>query len=189
MRNIGSMVSIFAMLLSAVPGASPQANSASQDERTSLAIVFNDGRQQTLAATDTARIEFKGAAMIVSQGEHQQSIPISEIARIEFNHGPASASAMGRGRFVGKWRVGQGNGDHFFITLERNGDASKSIGANHGTWTVADGEARISWDDGWHDAIRKVGNKFEKVAFEPGKSFSDPPTNVTDAQSTDRGPI
>jgi hypothetical protein len=183
MRNIGSIVSILVMLLSAVPGASPQANPASQDERTSLVIIFNDGRQQSFAATDNARIEFKGAAMIVSQGEHQQSIPVSEIARIEFNRAP------GRGHFVGKWRVGQGNGDHFYITLERNGEASKSIGANHGTWTVVDGEARINWDDGWHDVIRKVGKKFEKVAFEPGKIFSDLPTNVTDAQNTDREPI
>jgi hypothetical protein len=184
MRNISSVVSILIVLLSGVPGASPQANPASQDERTSLVIIFNDGRQQSFAATDTARIEFKGAAMIVWQGGHQQSLPISEIARIEFNRAP-----LGRGRFLGKWRVGQGNGDHFYIILERNGEASKSIGGNHGTWTVVDGEARISWDDGWHDAIRKVGNKFEKVAFEPGKTFSDLPTNVTDAQNTDREPI
>jgi hypothetical protein len=183
MRNISSVVSILIVLLSVIPGASPQANPASQDERTSLVIVFSDGRQQSFAATDNARIEFKGAAMVVSEGEHQQSIPMSEIARIEFNRAP------GRGRFVGKWRVGQGNGDHFYITLERNGDASKTIGANHGTWTVVDGEARISWDDGWHDVIRKVGKRFEKVAFEPGKTFSDPPANVTDAQNTSAEPI
>jgi len=52
-----------------------------------------------------------------------------------------------------------------------------------------DGEARVSWDDGWHDAIRKKGTKFEKFAFEPGKTFSDPPANVTEAQNTNREPI
>jgi hypothetical protein len=189
MRNIGKMLSMLAMLLAAAPGASSQAHSAPQAETTSLVIVFNDGRQQSFATTDLARIEFKGPAMILSQGERKQSIPISTIARIEFNRASASASETGRGRFVGKWRVGEGNGSHFYITLARNGDASKSIGAQHGTWTVVDGEARISWDDGWHDAIRKKGTKFEKFAFEPGKTFSDPPANVTEAQNTSPEPI
>ena len=51
------------------------------------------------------------------------------------------------------------------------------------------GEARISWDDGWHDAIRKAGSKHEKVAFEPGRSFTDEPSNVTDAKNTNPQPI
>jgi hypothetical protein len=54
---------------------------------------------------------------------------------------------------------------------------------------VVDGEARIAWDDGWHDAIRKVGTKHEKVAFEPGKTFSDEPSNITDAVNTSPEPI
>jgi hypothetical protein len=54
---------------------------------------------------------------------------------------------------------------------------------------VVDGEARISWDDGWHDVIRKVGAKHEKFAYEPGKSFSDPPANVTAAVRTEVKPI
>jgi len=189
MQHIGKMLSMFAMLLAAAPGARPQAKPAPQDERTSLVIVFNDGRQQSFAASDLARIEFKGPTMILSQGEHKQSIPLSTVARIEFNRATPTASETGRGRFVGKWRVGEGNGSHFYITLDRNGDASKSIGAQHGTWTVVDGEARISWDDGWHDAIRKKGTKFEKVAFEPGKTFSDPPANVTEAKNTSEEPI
>jgi hypothetical protein len=189
MHNIGKTLSILAMLLAAAAGASSQAKSAAQDDKTSLVIVFNDGRQQSFATTDLARIEFKGEAMILSQGAHKQSVPLSTIARIEFNRATSSVSETGRGRFVGKWRVGEGNGSHFYITLEKNGEASKSIGAQHGTWTVVDGEARVSWDDGWHDAIRKKGTKFEKFAFEPGKTFSDPPANVTEAQNTNREPI
>jgi hypothetical protein len=54
---------------------------------------------------------------------------------------------------------------------------------------VVNGEAEISWDDGWHDAIRKVGTKHEKFAFEPGKSFSDSPSNVTNATNTQPNPI
>ena len=94
-----------------------------------------------------------------------------------------------RARFVGKWEVGEGNGNDFYATLDADGEAHKSIGASHGTWTVVDGEARISWDDGWHDAIRKVGSKYEKFAHAPGKSFDDPPSNVTAARNTDPKPI
>jgi len=50
---------------------------------------------------------------------------------------------------------------------------------------VVGGEAHINWDDGWHDAIRKVGNKYQKVAFPPGSSFSGTPSNVTDAVYTE----
>jgi hypothetical protein len=187
MRRIASVVSLLGALLLASPGASPQTNS--QEERNSIVFVFADGRQQSFAVADISRIEFRDSAMIVSRGGRQQRFPVAEIARIEFTTSPGSASAMGRGRFVGKWKVGQGNGSNFYITLERNWEALKSIGATHGIWTVVDGEARISWDDGWHDAIRKVGNKFEKVAFEPGKTFSDAPANVTEAQNTSPEPI
>ena len=90
---------------------------------------------------------------------------------------------------MGKWLVGEGNGDSFYITLEENGEATKSIGAADGTWVYVDGEARITWDDGWHDAIRKVGSKHGKFAYSPGKSFSDNPTNVTEARDTSPQPI
>ena len=127
------------------------------DEQNSLVIVFKDGHQQTFSMAEVARIEFKASG---------------------------ATSLAGRGRFLGKWRVGDGAGGHFFITLEPTGVAGKSIGSSHGTWTVVNGEARIAWDDGWHDAIRKVGDKYEKAAFSPGKTFSDPPSNVTEAENT-----
>jgi hypothetical protein len=95
----------------------------------------------------------------------------------------------GRAHFIGKWEVGEGNGDHFFITLNSDGSARKSIGSPHGTWTLVDGEAHIAWDDGWHDAIRKRGSVHEKVAFEPGKTFDDAPSNVTAAHNTEPKPI
>ena len=129
----------------------------------SIIIVFKDGRQQTYSMADIERIEFKT---------------------------PTSAAAVvGANSFAGKWRVGDGNGSSFYITLNRDGTSSKSIGASHGTWTIVDNEARISWDDGWHDAIRKTGTKYEKRAFEAGKSFTDTPSNVTDARRTETQPI
>ena len=95
----------------------------------------------------------------------------------------------GRNHFVGKWQVGEGNGSTFYITLERDGKARKSLGPPHGTWTVVDGEARISWDDGWHDVIRKVGATHEKRAYEPGRSFDDSPSNLTAAKNLEARPI
>jgi hypothetical protein len=129
------------------------------DDDNSLIIVFKDGHQQTYSMSEIARIEFRTAN------------------RIE-----------GRGRFLGKWRVGDGAGGHFFITLDSNGEASKTMGSKHGRWTVSDGEARIAWDDGWHDAIRRVGDHYQKVAFAPEKSFNDAPSNVADAQNVEPQP-
>jgi hypothetical protein len=85
--------------------------------------------------------------------------------------------------------VGDGSGGSFTINLQENGEAIKSFGARHGTWTYVNGEARISWDDGWHDAIRKAGSKHEKFAYSPGTSFSDTPANVTEARNTNPQPI
>jgi hypothetical protein len=88
--------------------------------------------------------------------------------------------------FLGKWEVGMGvAGQTFYITLEDDGKATKSIGSPNGKWAVYGEEARISWDDGWHDVIRKAGNRYEKAAYPPGKSFSDSPDNITSAKRTE----
>lgn len=113
---------------------------------------------------------------------HQESFPVTDISRVEFK---ATAPAeQYPGRFRGKWKVGDGAGDTFYITLDNHGVATKSKGASHGTWKVDGEEARITWDDGWHDAIRRVGKKYEKVAYEPGRSFAEEPSNVTEAVNT-----
>jgi len=75
------------------------------------------------------------------------------------------------------------------VPLEADGDAKKTHGEEHGTWTLVDGQARIAWDDGWHDVIRKVGAKHEKLAYEPGRSFDESPSNVTAARNTNPKPI
>jgi hypothetical protein len=88
--------------------------------------------------------------------------------------------------FVGEWKVGLGvGGATFTITLEKGGKATKSQGSPNGKWTVYGDEARITWDDGWHDVIRRAGNKWEKAAYAPGKSFSDQPDNITGATRTE----
>jgi hypothetical protein len=180
-------ICIPAILVLAAAGAI--ANATPADGQESVVIVYADGRRQNLDVSDIARIELKPTLRVVFKDERKKSPSTANATRIEFE-GAASSPVSGRSHFVGKWEVGEGNGgSDFFITLEENGEARKSIGASHGTWTVASGEARISWDDGWHDAIRKVGPKHEKLAFEPGKSFEDKPSNVTPARNTQPKPI
>jgi hypothetical protein len=89
---------------------------------------------------------------------------------------------VGTDYFLGKWEVGNGSSGTFFIKLEPNGEAGRSFGASHGIWTVVGDEARVSWDDGWHDVIRKIGEAHEKFAFAPGATFSDKPDNVANAR-------
>jgi len=179
MRLLGSVSSVSSissisisgilLLCSAVAFAGPSPLPA--DDHGSVVIVFKDGHRQMFPASTISAMEFRSAAGVTTP------ISIPEIV------------VPGRGRFLGKWLVGEGNGDTFYITLEENGEASKSIGSAHGTWTYVDGEARVSWDDGWHDAIRKVGSKYQKYAYGPGKSFSDTPDNVTEASNTTPKPI
>ncbi len=163
MSNRRGIIWLLGILAMAVPSAVLAQNVALPADRNAVVITFKDGRQQTFSLADIARIEFKSTNVL--------------------------AAPIGRGVFPGRWKVGEGNGGIFYITLDRDGTAKKSIGSSHGTWTVVDGEARISWDDGWHDIIRKVGSKYEKFAYEPNKSFSDQPSNVTDAVNTEPQPI
>jgi len=135
-------------------------------------------------AADSVVITFKDG--------HQQSFPLSEVSRIQFKTPTKTTSVAlpipsngSEGHFLGRWRCGDGSGHNFIITLNRDGHATKSIGSARGTWVVENGEAHVSWDDGWHDAIRKVGGNYQKVAYGPGKTFSDEPDNTADAKSLD----
>ena len=158
------------------------------DDHTPIVLVYKDGHRQTLVAAEIARIDLKSPATILYKDGHREKLR-AEIDHLEFGDSSSSVPTPGRSHYIGKWEVGQGNGDTFFITLNDDGTAKKSIGPPHGTWTLVDGEAHIAWDDGWHDAIRKRGTRHEKAAFEPGKSFDDQPTNVTDARNTEPKPI
>ena len=159
MRTIAAVVLAFGILALAVPIASSQQSYGNQDDDDFVVLVLKDGRQMRFQMSEVARIEFK-----------------------------TSGFTMARFRFLGRWRVGTGNGETLFITLTPNGEARRSNGNTHGTWTTANGEARITWDDGWRDVIRRAGNGYEKAAFAPGRSFDDRPTNITEAISTDRQP-
>jgi len=129
--------------------------------------------------------EPSGSMVIVFKDGHRQSIALAQIARIEFEH-VSPAVAAGRSRFTGEWKVGVGGGvsGTFEIILKPDGTAHKDIGGGgDGKWAMVNGEARIAWDDGWHDVIRKQGGKFQKAAYGPGKSVDDAsPDSVASAE-------
>ncbi len=140
----------------------------------------------SFATTGKDKVATDGATsmVIIFKDGHQQTFAMSNVARIDFTTSTVTTGAL-PSHFLGKWEVGDGMGGTFFITLNRNGDAKKSIGATHGRWTIVQDEARITWDDGWKDAIRKAGDGYEKAAFGPGKDFSDSPSNVENAKNTE----
>jgi hypothetical protein len=138
-----------------------------------------------------------GTLVIVFKDGHRQTFNLSEVERVEYPAGTmASADLTGprtqtppRGRYVGKWECGDGNGGKFFITLDENGSAFRSIGDVRGHWVFSNGDALITWDDGAQDAIRRVGSRFQKSAYAAGKSFTDEPDNVAEARNTSPRPI
>ncbi|HKF48426.1 MAG TPA: hypothetical protein VKB38_13775 [Terracidiphilus sp.] len=153
--------------LSALANAASPARSTSG----SLVIVFKDGHRQAVSLADIERVEFSGVGTASSD-----SVPVNP-------------NAPPRGRYVGKWEVGDGNGHNFDITLKEDGDAFRTLGNVHGTWKYVNGDALITWDDGNQDAIRRAGSRFQKYAYSSGKSFNDSPDNVTAARNTSPRPI
>ena len=133
-----------------------------------IVIVFKDGHRQTFNLSDIERVEFPAALHVADDQD---------------------ASRPPRGHYVGRWECGDGVGNNFYIDLKEGGEAWRSIGNVRGHWEYLGGEARVTWDDGRKDAIRKVGTHYEKSAYERGKSFSDRPDNVTSARLTNPKPI
>ena len=149
------------------------------------------------ASPKTATKTSEGQTLvIVLKNGKQQSFPMADVARIEFQGSPGAAAAVepageqpSRGYFLGKWRLGDGNGQTFEVTLDSGGHATKDIGSNsHGTWTVVNGEARITWDEGSYDAIRRVGGKWQKFWY-PDGNFSGSARNVSSAEHIESKPI
>jgi hypothetical protein len=169
MRKFVVIAGLAAMLCLAVPAGFAKTPAAKSGTGT-IVIVFKDGHRETFNLSEVARVEFPSAEASADSG-------------------PVNPQWPSRGRFLGKWEVGDGNGTNFYITLEENGEAKRSMGDVHGKWVYTDGEARVTWDDGAQDAIRKAGSHFQKFAYSMGKSFTDSPDNVTAAWNTTPRPI
>jgi hypothetical protein len=171
MRKFVSIASLAALLCLAIPSCVAATPSASKGVPGTILIVFKDGHRQSFNLSDIERVEFPAAPSASTETA------------------PNGSSLPSRGRFLGKWEVGDGAGNNFYITLYDDGSARKSQGDARGKWTYVDGEAQVTWDDGWRDAIRKIGSRFQKFAYSGGKSFSDEPDNVTNAHNTTPHPI
>ncbi len=159
MRRGTNATLVTLMLLLVAPSAKPTPKPAEGSDQGTIVIVFKDG--------------------------HQQRFRLADVARIEFSQPSRSASTVGSARFLGRWKVGDGAGGTFYITLKPDGKAEKTLGSHDGTWSVVNGEARVSWRDGWHDIIRKVGSKYQKAAYSPGSSLDSDPSNVAEAEYTE----
>lgn len=145
-----------------------------------------------LASTNAA--ERGNTIVITFKDGHQQSYPLADVAKIEFKTQPAAApakkadageDAAARHRFIGQWTVGDRGSNRFTFTFAEDGSATNTVDGGHGTWSCVNGEARVNWDNGWHDIIRKVGNKYRKFAFVPGTGFDGKPDHVADAEKNE----
>jgi hypothetical protein len=168
MRKLVWFLGLSALMMAGAAGhAAPQQKSAPG----TLVVVFKDGHRQTINLADVDRLEYPAGTMAAADlaGPKMQAPP--------------------RGRYVGKWECGDGNGGTFNITLNENGSAFRSIGDVRGRWVYMNGDALITWDDGAQDAIRKVGSRFQKSAYAAGKLFTDQPDNVTEARNSNPRPI
>jgi hypothetical protein len=174
MSRLKLICGLAALLLSTAPGSFAAAPPAAKGPSGTIVIVFKDGHRQVFNLTDIARVDLAGTTAYTAGTQAYGS------------------SKPARGQFVGRWVVGEGNGMHstFIITLNEDGNATRFLhGDVHGTWSYVNGDALITWDDGAKDAIRKVGSAFQKYAYGDGKSFTDTPDNVTEAQNTTPKPI
>ncbi|SRR6266568_5266484 len=173
MRKVVGVAGLAAVLFVAGAGGFAQSK-ASKGGAGQIVIVFKDGHRQSFNLADVVRVEFPGTTVADSGAANA----------------PTNGVTPPRGHFFGKWEAGDGNGGTFYITLKEDGNAYRSINGNvHGKWAYVNGEARITWDDGAMDAIRKVGSKDKKFAYHEGKQFTDEPDNVTDAKNTSPRPI
>ena len=171
MRKFVVILAACAVILLGTARATAQTH-AGKNAPGQIVIVFKDGHRQSFNVADVARIEFSGSG----------GVPISDAS-------PAPAGAPPRGHFFGKWEVGDGGGGTFYITLDEGGDAYRTLRRVHGKWAYVNGEARVTWDDGAMDAIRRIDGKDQKFAYHAGKTFTDEPDNVTDAHNTTPRPI
>jgi hypothetical protein len=167
MRKLIGVTVLAAFLLAPGPGSHAAATRSGSG---TIVIVFKDGHRQTFNLSDIERVEFPGSSVASDSGSSNPEAPP-------------------RGHYVGKWECGDGTGNTFYITLKDSGDAMRSIGDVHGRWQYINGEARVTWDDGAQDALRKTGSRYQKFAYRAGKSFTDQPENVTDARLTAPRPI
>lgn len=90
--------------------------------------------------------------------------------------------------FTGIWKVQDGKGRDFYITLAADGSATSTwtVEADKrrnqtGAWKVTDGKVVITWDNGWREVVTTSEGGFAKSAFAPKQKLEDKPANTSPA--------
>lgn len=88
-----------------------------------------------------------------------------------------SIGGLAASDFEGTWKVKDGKGRAFEITLSADGSAKKSAPKEGtGKWKEEVNAAVITWDDGWTEKITKEGDQYKRAGFKKGASLDGPPT-------------
>lgn len=94
----------------------------------------------------------------------------------------ASAPALADS-LAGKWKVEDGKGQPFEITLMEDGSATATQGEGlKGKWEEGRGTALINWDSGWSTRIVKKADGYQKLAYDKGVPRDGEPTNTSKAE-------
>lgn len=100
----------------------------------------------------------------------------------------APAAQSENSAFTGIWKVQDGKGRDFYITLSADGTAASSWIAvedqrrnQKGTWALTDGKVVITWSNGWRETVVASEGGFLKSAFAPKQAMEDKPANTSPA--------
>ncbi len=97
--------------------------------------------------------------------------------------GMISFASLAAGDFEGVWKVKDGSGHPFDITLSADGAAKANRGPGMvGTWKQEGNSAVVTWNTGWTTKITKKDDHYEHTAYGKGQPLNGPPTNSSDAQ-------
>lgn len=108
---------------------------------------------------------------------------------------PAASPQVANASYAGIWKVQDGKQREFYITLEAGGKAlSRWAAADQqrrneiGTWKEGNGQAVITWGNGWQEVIAKSGEGYIKKAFAPKLALDGTPSNEGPAVRVDAIP-
>ena len=102
---------------------------------------------------------------------HRLGKVAATLAAAVFAFGVTSLASLAASPFEGTWKVKDTNGNPFEITLSADGSAKGDRSGEKltGTWKEEDGNAVIDWGDKWTTNITKVGDLYNKKAYQNSK--------------------
>jgi len=96
----------------------------------------------------------------------------------------------GREEYIGNWRVADGQGKIFFITLHENGTSTSTWKkGDKGTWKIEQGKAIVTWDSGWTDILYNEEGIFLKTSYPPNAPIQGPGINHSTAKKVEALPF